>query len=545
MNQLFKNCVYLCFCASVSLFLFSCSSKAPVDLIVHNAVVYTVDSTFTVTEALAVQDGKIIATGSNDDILSMFSSDSMLDAGGSSVYPGFIDAHCHFLSYGLSLQRVDLTGTKSFDEVIQRVIEFAKTNPDGWILGRGWDQNDWEVKKFPNKDQLDSLFPDRPVFIKRVDGHAGLANKKALDLAGVVSSAKVSGGEILTTGILTDNAMDLVDNVIPQPSAEQMRKALADAQRNCLAVGLTTVDDAGLMWNEVDVIQSMQDAGEMKMRVYVMLSDSVTNYDKYLEKGPVRKDRLKVAAFKFYGDGALGSRGACLLHPYSDMPGHTGFILRNKEHYDQYAHQLYEKGFQMNTHCIGDSANRMMLELYGHILGGKNDVRWRIEHCQVINTDDFKKFAEYSIIPSVQPTHATSDMYWADERLGPDRVKGAYAYQDLIKHFGLVALGTDFPVEGINPMNTFYAAVARIDLQGEPKGGFQMENALTREQALKGMTIWAAFSNFEEKEKGSLENGKFADFVILDKDIMKASDNELPGVKVKYTFINGEKVFKQ
>jgi hypothetical protein len=274
-----------------------------------------------------------------------------------------------------------------------------------------------------------------------------------------------------------------------------------------------------------------------------MLSDSSVNYDKYLRSGPLKTDRLNVRAFKVYGDGALGSRGACLLRPYSDKPGWQGFLLRDKTHYEAIAAKLANSGFQMCTHAIGDSGNRMVLQTYAAVLKGKNDKRWRVEHAQVVNLADIKFFADYSIIPSVQPTHATSDMYWAQDRVGEERMKGAYAYKQLLQQNGWLPLGTDFPVEDISPMKTFYAAVVRKDAQGFPDGGFQMGDALTREEALRGMTIWAARSNFEEQEKGSLEKGKFADFIILDRDIMKANAKDLLSVKVMSTYCNGELVY--
>jgi hypothetical protein len=295
----------------------------------------------------------------------------------------------------------------------------------------------------------------------------------------------------------------------------------------------------------VDLIDEMHKNGELKMRVYAMLTDNKENLDYYLQHGIYKTDRLNVRSFKFYADGALGSRGACLLEDYSDKKGWKGFLLSKPEYFREIAEKMFEKKFQMNTHCIGDSANRFLLNTYGSVLKGKNDKRWRIEHAQVIGKNDFEKFGMYSVVPSVQPTHATSDMYWAKDRLGEERIKSAYAYKDLLKAAGIVALGTDFPVEDINPLYTFYAAVVRKDLKGFPKDGFQMENALNREETLKGMTIWAAYANFEEKEKGSIEPGKFADFVILDKDIMKINIDSVPNVKVLATYLNGEKVYSQ
>ena len=549
-------------------FIWGCASqKEKADLIVHNAVVYTVDSAFSTTESFAMKEGKIIAVGTNDSILAKYDGEK-LNAQGKAVYPGFIDAHCHFYGYGISLQKVDLVETKSFDEVIQRVVEFSKTlpAPEGegvevrWIVGRGWDQNDWDIKEYPTKDKLDSLFPNTPVFLKRIDGHAALVNSEALRRAGITNETKIEGGsiehykegfskkgELLSannlTGVLVDNAVDLVASKIPTSSKPEARDALLAAQKNCFAVGLTTVDDAGLDKQIVDLMDEMQKNGELKMRVYAMLTDNKENLDYYLEYGIYKTERLNVRSFKFYADGALGSRGACMLQPYSDKPEQQGFLLSNPEYFYEMAKKMFEKGFQMNTHCIGDSADRFLLDTYGYVLKEVNDKRWRIEHAQVINQNDFDKFKKYSIVPSVQSTHATSDMYWAEKRLGPYRVKGAYAYKDLLNSYGAIALGTDFPVENINTMNTFYSSVARKDLKGFPEGGFQIENALTKEETLKGMTIWAAYSNFEEKEKGSIEKGKFADFVILDKDIMKINIDEVPNVKVVATYLNGEKVY--
>jgi hypothetical protein len=541
-------------------FLFSCSTKKQdVDLIIHNAVIYSVDSSFSVFEAMAIKDGRIVELNSNDVILKNYNSKITTDLEGKAVYPGFIDAHCHFLAYGLGLQQVDLVGTRSFSEVIDRVVAFTNNKPadrttmpdpsgeKNWVIGRGWDQNDWESKQYPNKKMLDSLFPHTPVMLSRIDGHAALVNSEALRQAGITTKAKaIVGGEIEMnngelSGILIDNAVDLVKNFIPTTGKEKIENALLNAQTNCLAMGLTTVDDAGLMKSEIDVIDEIQKAGKLKMRVYAMLSDSLPNYDFYLKNGPYKTERLNVRSFKFYADGALGSRGACLLNDYSDKANWKGFLLSEKEHFEKFAKIMAEKGFQMNSHCIGDSAYKVILTAYLKA-GSKKNNRWRIEHAQVVDPNEMK--ISDGIIPSVQPTHATSDMYWAKERLGDKRVKNAYAYKDLLTVCGLVALGTDFPVEDISPFKTFFAAVARQDSKGFPKDGFQTENALSRQETLKGMTIWAAYSNFEENEKGSLEKGKFADFIILDNDIMKCKIEEVLKTKVLSTYINGERVFE-
>lgn len=538
--------------------LLSCSQKEKADLLVYNATIYTVDSAFSLAEAMAIKDGKILAVGKTTDLEKKYEAKERTDAQGKFIYPGFIDAHAHFVGYGLGLQTADLVGTKSWEEIIEKLKTFSAENKDGWLIGRGWDQNDWDGKNFPTNQKLNELFPDRPVLLTRIDGHAAIANQKALNLAGIKVGDTLTGGEIEVkrprpidsftpklTGILIDNAIDLVSAKIPLPTKEQFKEALPDAERNCFAMGLTTIDDCGLSHTSVDMIKELQDKGELKMRLYVMLSDEKSNFD-YLEKtGIIKTERLNVRAFKVYGDGALGSRGACLLQPYSDKPGYSGFLLSKPEHFDSVANWISQRGFQMCTHAIGDSGNRTILNIYAKYLKGKNDLRWRIEHAQVINQNDFNLFGSNSIIPSVQPTHATSDMYWAADRLGNERVKGAYAYKQLLQQNGWLPLGTDFPVEDISPFKTFYAAVVRKDAKGWPDGGYQTENALTREEAIKGMTIWAAKSNFEEKEKGSLEAGKLADFIILDKDIMKAGESELLQINVLKTFLGGEKVYER
>lgn len=532
-----------------SAMLSACSQKEQADLIIYNAKVYTVNDQFDAVEAFAVKDGKILDLGSSKDIQDKYTSKDKVDAKGKAIYPGFIDAHAHFFGYGQSLQAADLRDTKSWEEILQRLAEFAKTHPEGWLIANGWDQNDWENKAFPNNKELSELFPDRPVFLNRVDGHAAIVNQKAFDEAGIIEEQKLTGGDMLTengklTGVLIDNAVGLVESKIPSPDAKLAEKILTDAQKNCFAAGLTTIDDCGLPYQTVDLIEKLQQENKLKMRLYVMLADAPQNYDYLFKRGAIKTNRLNVRSFKVYADGALGSRGACLLHPYADMPAKTGFLLSNQKHFEEVAEKIAAKGFQMCTHAIGDSANRVMLKIYNKILKGKNDKRWRIEHAQIVNPKDFNLFGSASIVPSVQPTHATSDMYWAGQRLGAARLKGAYAYQQLLKQNGWIPLGTDFPVENINPLLTFYAATVREDAKGFPKGGFQMENALTPEEALRGMTIWAAKANFEEQEKGSLEKGKLADFVILDQDILKSSPQNILKTKVLKTYLNGEKVYE-
>lgn len=544
-----KKFLPLCFMLAAT--LFACKKKDyNADLIVTNARVYTVDSAFTIAEAFALKGGKILAVGNTADITDKYSAPETIDAKGKAVYPGFIDAHAHFYEYGLGLQEADLTGTKSWEALLDTLQKFAPKSPEGWLIGRGWDQNDWPNKQFPDKKLLDSIYPTRPVLLSRIDGHAAIANQAALNIAGVKPGQTIKGGDIITrdgqlTGVLVDNAVGIVTRMIPPPDDAHIRQAFIDAQQNCFAVGLTTVDDCGLNHPLIPIIQQLNRKGDLKMRLYVMLSDDSANYEFLFKRGAIKTPQLNVRSFKVYADGALGSRGACLLHDYTDRPGWKGFLLSDTAHFYRVARLISSHNFQMNTHAIGDSANRTMLKVYASVLKGKNDERWRIEHAQVIDPADFHRFGLNNIIPSVQPTHATSDMYWADKRLGNTRIKSAYAYKKLLNENGWLPLGTDFPVENINPLYTFYAAVERKDLKGYPAAGFQKSEGLTRQEALKGMTIWAAKANFEEQEKGSIEPGKYADFVILDNDLMKAKGNIIPKINVLKTYVNGEKVYER
>jgi predicted amidohydrolase YtcJ len=517
------------------------------DLILHNATIYTVDDAFSTYEAIAIKDGKILALGTEREILNEYDAPQIIDCGKQFIYPGFIDGHCHFLGYGRTLQEVNLDSTASFAEVIERVKAFKPTNSRGWIIGRGWDQNDWADQSFPSRTALDSLFPSTPVALQRIDGHAMLVNGEALKRAGITATTTIDGGSIeFEKGILIDNAMNLVTDILPTYSREDDIAALLAAQERCFAAGLTTVDEAGLMKSDIELIKELQAQGKLKMRIYAMLADDSLNFAHYLKAGIDTTDRLSVRAFKFYADGALGSRGACLLAPYDDvLPFSYGLMLREPLHFRQKAYDLRKAGFQMCTHAIGDSANRVMLDIYGEVVGDSADHRWRIEHAQVVHQNDMQKFAQYHVIPSVQPTHATSDMPWAPQRLGRSRVMRAYTYRELKEQLGMIALGTDFPVEGISPINTFYAAIARKDLRSQPAEGFQKENALSREDALRGMTIWPAIANFEEHRKGSIEVGKWADLVVLNQDLMRCTEQQIPSSEVAMTILNGEIVFNK
>jgi hypothetical protein len=544
-----KHSLILLFVAIAS--LISCSPEMKqADLILINAKVYTVDNEFSICEAFAVADEKIIKTGTTEDIQKEFSSDKIIDAMGKVVYPGFYDAHCHFYGFGTNVQsRADLTGTKSFDEVLDRLKEHNTKYQPEWLQGRGWDQNDWTVKEFPDRKKLDEIFPDKPVYLIRIDGHAALVNTKALELAGLDINSQVEGGEYVKkearlTGLLIDNGMDIVRDLIPDPGKEEIAEALLISQDSCLKYGLTSVADAGLAKEVVETIEELQNQNKLKMRVYAMLSPNKENINHFVKKGVYTTDKLSVRSIKLYADGALGSRGAKMIEPYSDDPDNTGLILHDAEYYDSLCQLAYDNDYQVNIHAIGDAGVRMSLETFGKFLKGENDRRWRIEHAQVVHPDDFQLFKKYSIVPSVQATHATSDMYWADERLGPERIKYAYAYKYLLDQNGWLPNGTDFPIEKINPLLTYYAAVFRKDLNNWPEGGFQTENALSPEEALRSMTIWPAKAAFEENQKGSLEPGKFADFVIFEEDFLTSSPKKIAGLTPTAIYIAGEKVYQ-
>jgi len=539
-NKIFKT--FLVFC------LFTSCQYRKADWVVFNANVYTVNDSFEKATAFAIKDGRFISVG-GDEIVNSYPNALKFDAKGLAIYPGFIDAHCHFFNLGLSLGQVDLRGSKNIEEIEKRLSLYSKENQSHIVIGRGWDQNLWENKVFPNNGFLNKLFPDKLVLLRRIDGHALLVNDLVIQKAQINSKTKVSGGSVLIennkpTGVLIDKAMDLAMSILPPNSSKLISKALIDAEKKAFENGLTTVDDAGLDKKTIQIIDSLQQIGDLNIRVYAMISNTSDNLSYFLDKGIIEKEKLTVRSVKAYLDGALGSRGALLKKPYSDDNKNKGITITTKEDLFELAEKLSSKGFQLNTHAIGDKANEIVLDVYNYILKGEEDPRWRIEHAQVIDEFDMQKFNS-KIIPSVQPTHATSDMNWADERLGLDRLKKAYAYKDLLDWSGKIALGTDFPVEKVNPLYTFYSAVARKDVDGNPSKGFLKENALTRVEALKGMTIWAAYSNFEDFSKGSIEIGKYADFVILTNDIMTVPEEQIKNVGVVATIVNGSIVFQK
>jgi predicted amidohydrolase YtcJ len=535
-----KNTLFILF---LLLFSWSCSStKIEVDSIVIAPKIYIGNETFDVAEAMAIADGKIVEYGTASEIKQKYHGAINEEQG--TIYPGFIDAHSHFYGYGMTLNKVNLLGVSSMEELVDRVAEFAKTNTEPWITGRGWDQTTWETQGTLTHNRLNAYFPNVPVFVKRIDGHAGLANSKALELAGITPNTKVAGGTIEVqngqlTGILTDNAMNLIDQIIPKPSRATEIKALLMAQEQCFKAGLTTVTDAGLDLNTILLIDSLQKTGDLSIRIYAMCNPTEENFVYFEKNGALSKDNLQVSSFKLYADGALGSRGAKLKQPYCDHADHTGVWVTEPSELATLYQKVYDLGFQANTHCIGDSANRLVLESYGSILKGTNDKRWRIEHAQVVSPADRLLFKQYSIIPSVQPTHATSDMRWAEQRLCAQRMSGAYAYRSLLAIHGWLPLGTDFPVEDISPLKTFYAAVYRQDSKSLPIEGYRTQEAISAKEALLGMTSWAAKASRMENKVGSLEKGKWADYIVLNDDIY--TERYMLKTKVLATYQNGKK----
>lgn len=522
------------------------SPKEQADALLFHGTFYTVDSSFSVVSAVALTDGKIVDLGDVETLKARYDFDTLIDLAGQFVYPGWIDAHCHFVGYAQFSLYADLTTARSEQEAVAICKAYLAENDVDYIIGRGWDQNKWKRKAFPTKNSLDSAFGDIPVYLTRVDGHAAWVNSAVLQTLNIDCDSPIAGGKMLCidnapSGILIDNAMQYVKR--PQLELQRKIAALKRAEADLFAMGLTSIGDAGLALEDILLIDSLQKAGVLQLRIYAMAADTPENWSYFSENGIMKTEALNVRSFKLYGDGALGSRGASLLRPYSDAPDEWGFLLSSPAYFAEAAARLYAMGFQMNTHAIGDSANRTLLDIYATYSNRENDLRWRIEHAQVVHPDDFVKFRKSNVIPSVQPTHATSDMYWAGDRLGEARLPFAYAYQLLLQQIGTLALGTDFPVEGISPFKTFYAAVGRRDAEAYPPNGFNPEQALSRDDALRGMTLWAAHAQFEENEKGSLAIGKFADFTILDRDILEVPVLEILNAKVVMTFVNGTCVY--
>jgi predicted amidohydrolase YtcJ len=520
-----------------------------VDWLLHHGRVYLVDEPFTVAEAIAWRDGRIVAVGSSEELLGRLRPERSWHLAGKSVYPGLIDAHCHLLRYGRSQFEVDLRGCYSQGEMVARVKRFAAHTPAEWLIGRGWDQNAWPGGRFPDRALLDEAFPHRPVLLERIDLHAAVVNGEALRRAGLEGPRHVRGGKVELdaqghpTGLLIDRAQELVWAQVPEPSTEETDRYLQKAAEDCAAVGLTSVGDALLDHDTLIRIAALQAKGRFPLRVFGMLPADSEHLDRYLPMGPSRDPWLHLGAFKLFADGALGSRGAWLSEPYHDDPGHPGLALLDWAETLAIAQRVHAAGFQLCTHAIGDAANRWVLDLYQAVLPPGQDHRWRIEHAQLVAPQDLLRFGAMGIIPSIQPTHCTSDGPWLHERVGDARLSWAYRQQSLLRQTRRLALGSDFPVEPINPLFGFHAAVSRQRRDGWPPGGFAPVEALTREQALRGMTSWAAWAQREERCKGSLLPGYWADLIVMDQDLMRSPVEALPEGKVLASFLVGNPIF--
>lgn len=512
--------------------------------------IYLCDTTFTWVEAMAVSGDRILLTGTLDSALKKYPGATVVNYGKQFIYPGLIDAHCHYYGTAIGMNECNVIGTKSEADVIKRLKKFAKSSKRTWLVGRGWDQNDWPGGKYPTIEALDNAFPDRPVFLKRIDGHAAWINTAAMKAAGIDPAMQIPGGQFVFengkfTGILIDNAVDEVSKKIPEIATSDKITSLKKLEQQCFSYGLTTLDDAGLPVKDVLFLDSLQRNRQLQIRLYAMLQSEPETYRWISQNGIYKTPQMHVSAVKFYLDGALGSRGALMKKPYCDQPGHTGLLLTPIDEFTSYSHFLFTSGFQSCVHAIGDSANKIALKTFKLLLPPGMDMRWRIEHAQILDPADYVYFKDRSIIPSIQPTHATSDAPWAEKRICTNRMAGAYAYESLRKQAGILALGTDFPVEDISPLKTFYSATTRMDAAGILKTPFLPQQALSRRDALLGMTIWAAIANLEDAEKGSLETGKLADFVVMNQDLLQVPDKKIMKTKVVATYLGNTRVYKK
>ncbi len=528
-----------------------------IDLVVSARRIITLDPALPQAESMAVDSGRILALGSRAEIGEAFSPRRRLEFGEGIVYPGFMDPHCHFLSYGLILQRAWLFEACSWEETVallashrDRLLASVSGGSGAggaplWIQGRGGDPNRWEGRRVPTRELLDRAIPHEPVLAIRVDGHAAMANGKALAAAGIGPGTRVEGGTIVLsgvgvpTGLLLDNAVDLVKKAIPQPDEATMRCALAEAQANCLEVGLTAVSNAGTERREALLMKAMQEEGALSLGIYVMLAPTDENIAEFASAGPIATERMSIRSFKMFADGALGSRGARLLEPYADDPGNFGLYTLDPAELDRVCGVAASCGVQMHGHAGGDAAARLVLDAYGRRLKPGNDLRWRVEHAQLVHDADLARFRALGVIPSVQTTHATSDMAWTEARLGASRMARSHRYRDLLAQNGWLANGSDFPIEGIDPLRGFRAAAFRTDDRGMPEGGYRPEQAIPRAAALRAMTLWAARANFEEGRRGSLEPGKLADFTVLDVDLLADPEERIREARVLATGIGG------
>jgi predicted amidohydrolase YtcJ len=539
------------------------SAQAPqqqtADLIVTNARIYTVDDAHPLADAMAIRDGKVQFVGSSRAALALKSASTrVIDLGGRTVIPGMVDAHGHVDNLGLALRTVDLTGTTSYDQVIARVTEHAKTmRPGQWIIGRGWDQNDWGDTRFPTHEKLTAAVPNNPVYLTRIDGHAGLANAAAMKAANVSAATKdPEGGKIergtggAPAGVFVDNAQGLIERVVPRATRDEVKAEIQAAIAEAQKWGLTGVHDAGATGQALEIYEELAKAGAMNFRLYAMISDDSATIARWFARGPLvggYNNTLWVRSIKLYIDGALGSRGAALLDPYADDATRNGLFVSRPEHIFDVAQRALRAGFQINTHAIGDRGNRVVLDEYEKALAAVPvaDHRFRIEHAQILSPDDIPRFASLGVIPSMQASHQTSDMYWAGTRLGSTRLLGAYAWRSLLDQGSIIPNGSDFPVEQVNPLISFHAAFSRQDANNWPPNGWYPEQKMTRDEALRSITLWPAYAAFQENIMGSLTPGKVADFVVLDQDIMRVAPEQVLKTQVLATYVGGKAVYER
>lgn len=539
----------------VGILLLAVTRIAAADIVLHNINGYTsTDNGLREFTVLAfADDGRVLATG-GDELLSEYPDTGRIDGAGRTVLPGLTDAHAHVSGLGFLAISLDLAGVPSLQDAVQRIREYASENPRaGWIEGRGWNQVLWPVREFPTAANIDAVVSDRPVWLRRIDGHAGWANSKALEIAGIDNDTPDPiGGKILrdesgeATGVLIDKAMDLVSAYVPPPGKDDIREAYRRATDDLLSLGITSVHDAGISIQDAEVYIAMAEDAELDMRIYAMISDAGENLDAM--GAPLRShgdDRLDIAAVKLYSDGALGSRGAAMIEPYSDDAENRGLPFYTLDELTAFTQKANDMGFQVGIHAIGDLGNRMVLDAFDAVQGGKpSPLRNRIEHSQIITLEDIPRFSQLGVIASMQPVHATSDMNMAEDRIGPERIKGGYAWRRLLDSGAVIASGSDFPVELANPWHGLYAAVTRQSRAGEPEGGWYSDQALTRDEALHSFTLAAAFAAHQEDRLGSLEPGKWADFIIIDRNYFEVPAAEIDEIQVLETWVGGEQVFK-
>ena len=531
-----------------------------VDSLLINGRAYTFDAGNNIAEAIAIRGDRIVGIGSTYEMMKRYSTKNVVDLQGKTVLPGFIDAHAHLLGEGGKLATLDLVGTSSAEQIISLVEKRVGESSEGqWIIGRGWDQNDWAVKQFPDRSLLDRVAQNNPVSLRRIDGHALWVNSKTLALANITTDTKDPfGGKIHRdekgnpTGILIDNAMDLVGNVMSDITSEEIEERLKLALEECARLGLTEVHDMGVDLETIEIYKKIIDSGQCPIRVYAAIGDHEKTLKHYLQHGKeigYGNGLLTVRAVKLYIDGALGSRGAALIDEYLDDPGNRGLTVMSESQIESICNQALEKGFQVCSHAIGDRGNNIALNSYEKILTtlskNRESPRWRIEHVQVLLPADIARFKQLGILPSMQPTHATSDMYWAESRIGSDRIKSAYSWRSLLQTGSIIISGSDFPVEGVNPLWGFYAAITRSDQTGYPQDGWYPDQKMTREEAVRSFTQWAAYGAFEEHLKGTIEVGKWADLTILSKDIMQIPPSEILTTEVEMTIVGGKFVYQK